>query len=99
MSLEGADAVVKPPAEPGLLARIYDAYSVCSNPMYRSALKGAYDTLWCSIQDFTEDPTDEALINLNGLWAHGTRILAGTPPEAGTPDPTSGDAEPARLAA
>ena len=100
MSLEGAEAVMSDaPTEKPLTERIYDAYSQCSHPTYRMALKHAFDELWCAIEAFHEDPTDEELIHLNGMWAHSTRILAGTPPEAGTPDPTSGDAEPARLAA
>jgi hypothetical protein len=95
MSLEEA---VMAAAKP-LPQLIYVAYSECSNPTYRLALKRVYDDLWCAIEEFYEDPTDEALIYLNGIWAHGARILKGTPPEAGTPDPTSGDNEPARLAA
>ena len=79
--------------------RIYDAYSFCSNQEYRRALKGAYDDLWAAICNFYEHPSEDTLITLNGLWALGERILAGTPPEAGTPDPTSGSTEPARLAA
>lgn len=99
MSLEGAEAVMSDATEKSLPERLFEAYAQCSHPTYRIALKHSYDSVWSGIEEFHEGPTDANLIWLNGLWAHATRVLKGTPPEAGTPDPTSGDAEPARLAA
>lgn len=86
--------------DPGksLLERMTDAYALCSNQPYRHYLKNIIDDLWIEIEDFHKEPTDIALRDLNGLWALAERVLAACPPE-GTPDPVSGDNEPARLAA
>jgi len=81
-----------------ILKQLRDAAMQCSNVDYRSLLRGAADLLETHITVFSRDPTANNLIGVNGAWSYSSRILANVPPEA-PPAPTSGDTEPARLAA
>lgn len=81
-----------------LVWRLREAARLCSNMPYAAALRDIADRLNLAIADFWQNQNAEAMRAMNGIWGNADRILKNTPPE-GTPDPTSGDVEPARLAA
>lgn len=84
--------------EKTLVWRLREAARLCSNAPYAAALRGAAEKVQRALDHLYSVENCEAMRTLNGVWGNAERILKNTPPE-GTPDPTSGDVTPARLAA
>ena len=80
------------------LLELREAAKQCSNLEYKKSLVDAGDRLHEAQLGFQLTGTTEAMTLLNCEWAYAVRVLKGIPPEA-SPDPFSGDVEPARLAA
>ncbi len=81
------------------LLELRDTAKLCSNEEWRTVLRAAADNLECDIEHFAAFPTADALIAVNGSWALAGRIQALVPAEGDPQPPSSGDIEPARLAA
>jgi len=64
-----------------LIRELRDASKVEQDNEKRLALKATADNLLATINNLYYDPDEGYLRDLNGLWAHGTRLLANvTPP-------------------
>jgi hypothetical protein len=79
------------------LLKLREAAAECSNIDYRAMLRGQADQVQRLILMLQNNPTEETMRALNGVWALAERSYKNLPPE-GTPAPLSGAPEPARLA-
>lgn len=80
-----------------MLFRLNEAARTCSDPILKDTLKQTAVSLTGAAKRLANDPTEDNMIALNGLWGFSHRILKRA--EQPDPAPTGGHTEPARLAA
>ena len=63
------------------LLELYNARQACSNANMRFALSCAYAKVRNAMDAFSNNPTDDTLRHLNGVWISAHRLLANVAPE------------------
>lgn len=58
-----------------LLAQLHQAAAVETDHLVKYNLNLCKNELWTAFRKFEERPSGDNLVELNGAWAHGVRVL------------------------